>query len=113
MLDVRRFVAYVTVAKDPATPTSSEPRREKTCIRGFGPASTQTGLYNHRRWLEASNFGFRKYKYCTIYEAKTKALISSAVTAQPICTLVLAYAKSRFYHDAAHYYLYKGKNRLA
>ena len=25
-----------------------------------GPDPTQTGLYSHRRWLEAGNFGFRK-----------------------------------------------------
>ena len=33
--------------------------------------------------------------------AKTKALISCAVTAKLICTFVWAYAKSRFSHDAA------------
>ena len=26
---------------------------EKTCLRGIQPGPTQTGLYNHRRWLEA------------------------------------------------------------
>ena len=36
--------------------------------------------------------------------AKTKALISFAVTAKLICVLVFAYAKSRFSHDAAHIY---------
>ena len=30
-----------------------EPRCEKTCLWGFRPVPTQTGLYNHRRWLEA------------------------------------------------------------
>ena len=34
--------------------------------------------------------------------AKTKALISCAVTAQPICVFVFAYAKSRFSHNEAH-----------
>ena len=29
-----------------------EPQREKTCLRGFRPGLTQTGLYSHRRWLE-------------------------------------------------------------
>ena len=29
-----------------------EPRSEKTGLRGFRPDLTQTGLYNHRRWLE-------------------------------------------------------------
>ena len=39
---------------------------------------------------------------CTIYAAKTKALISFAVTAKLICVFVFACAKSRFSHDAAH-----------
>ena len=30
-----------------------EPRCEKTGLRGFRPGPTQTGLYNHTRWLEA------------------------------------------------------------
>ena len=33
--------------------------------------------------------------------AKTKALISFAVTAKLICVFVFAYVKSRFSHDAA------------
>ena len=37
----------------------------------------------------------------TIRIAKTKALISFAVTAKLICVFVFAYAKSRFSHDAA------------
>ena len=39
---------------------------------------------------------------CSIYVAKTKALISYTVTAQLICAIVFAYAKSRFSHDMAH-----------
>ena len=31
----------------------SEPHCEKTGFRGFRPGPTQTGLYSHRRWLEA------------------------------------------------------------
>ena len=34
--------------------------------------------------------------------AKTKALISFAVTAKLICTFVFAWAKIGFSHDAAH-----------
>ena len=34
--------------------------------------------------------------------AKTKALISCAVTAQLICAFVFAYAKSRFSQNEAH-----------
>ena len=37
---------------------------------------------------------------CTIRVAKTKALISFAVTAKLIFVSVFAYAKSRFSHDA-------------
>ena len=37
-----------------------EPRCEKTGLRGFRPGTTQTGLYNHTRWLEARNFVIRK-----------------------------------------------------
>ena len=39
---------------------------------------------------------------CTTRVAKTKALISCAVTAQLICVSVIAYAKSRFSHNEAH-----------
>ena len=41
---------------------------------------------------------------CSIRVAKTKALISFAVTAKLICVFVFAYAKSQFSHDAAHIY---------
>ena len=41
----------------------------------------------------------------TICAAKTKALISFAVTAKLICVFVFAYAKSLFSHDAAHIFL--------
>ena len=83
-----------------------EPRCEKTGLRGFRPGPTQTRLYNHTRWLEARNFVFRNKRDCIIYVAKTKALISFAVTAKLICVFVFAYAISRFSHDA-HIYVYK------
>ena len=76
-------------------------RREKTGLRGFRPGPTQTGLYRHRRWLETWNFVFRKQRNCSSYVAKTKALISFAVTAKLIGVFVFAYAKSRFSHDEA------------
>ena len=66
----------------------NEPRCEKTGLRGFRPGLTQTGLYSHRRWLGAGNFGFRKKWDRTIRVAKTKALISCAVTTQLICVFV-------------------------
>ena len=37
-----------------------------------------------------------------MYVAKTKALISFAVTAKLICVFVFAYVKCLFSHDAAH-----------
>ena len=39
---------------------------------------------------------------CTFNVAKTKALISFAVTAKLMCVFVFAYAKSRFSYDVAH-----------
>ena len=39
---------------------------------------------------------------CTICVAKTKELISFAVTAKLICVFVFAYAKSQFSHNEAH-----------
>ena len=39
---------------------------------------------------------------CTIYEAKTKVLISCGVTAQQICVFVFAYAK-QFSHDVVYF----------
>ena len=79
----------------------NEPRCEKTGLRGFRPAPTQTRLYSLRRWLEALNFGNRTKRDCTIYVAKTKALICFAVTAKLICVFVFAYSRSRFSHDEA------------
>ena len=44
-----------------------------------------------------------------MYVAKTKVLISFAVTAKLICVFVFAYAKHLFSHDAAHLFLiYQG-----
>ena len=40
--------------------------------------------------------------YPRVYVAKTKALISFAVTAKLICVFVFAYAKIRFSHNEAH-----------
>ena len=78
-----------------------EPVHEKTNNLVFQPGLTQTRLYSHRRWLEAGNFGFRKKRNCTIPVAKTKALISFAVTAKLISAFVFAYADCWFSHAAA------------
>ena len=42
------------------------------------------------------------WRDCTIRVAKTKALITCAVTVQLICVFVFAYEKSRFSHYEAH-----------
>ena len=47
------------------------------------------------------NFRFKKKKDCTIHAAKTKALISCAVTAQLICGFVFAYVNCWFSHAVA------------
>ena len=33
--------------------SDNEPRCEKTGLWGFRPGTTQSGLYSHRRWLDA------------------------------------------------------------
>ena len=72
----------------------------KTVFGGPRPGPTQTRLHIHRRSLDTYNFGLRKLRDCTIYEMKTKVLIS--VTGQLICVFVFAYAKIRSSHDTAH-----------
>ena len=47
-------------------------------------------------------FGFTKLRNCTIRVAKTKALISYAVTAKLICALVFTYADCWFSYEVAH-----------
>ena len=73
----------------------------KPTIWGFRPGPTQTSLYSHRSRLEAGNFGFKKKRNCTIRVAKTKMLISFAVTAKLVCVFVFAYAYCWFSHEAA------------
>ena len=54
-----RIIHYKTVKTklnqtiDRGSPGISEPRREKTGLRGFRPGPTQTGLYKLRKELEA------------------------------------------------------------
>ena len=80
------------------------------CVR-TGP--TQTGLYSHRRWLEAGNFGLRNKRNRTIRVAKTKALISFAVTAKLICPFVFAYADCWYSHAATQFYRLKVKPHVS
>ena len=68
------------------------------------PVFGVSGQVRHNRAAQPQKMA-RGLKFCmkrdfTIYVAKTKALISFAVTAKLICVFVFAYAKSRFSHDA-------------
>ena len=83
--------------------TTFEPVHEKNNNLRFRPGPTQTRLNKHRRWLKAGNFGFRKKRNRTIRVAKTKALISFAVTAKLICAFVFVYANCCFSHAKAHF----------
>ena len=57
-----------------------EPRNDKTCVRGFRPGQKQKGLYSYRKWLETCIYGLESRGIVLIYVAKTKALISFAIT---------------------------------
>ena len=67
--------------------------REKTCLQGFEPGQTQTGLYSYRKWLEASN---SEGLYYLCGENKDAGQVCS------YCAADFAFAESRFSHDAAH-----------
>ena len=74
----------------------NEPRCEKTGLQGFRPGTTQTGLYSY-------SLKFRIYEVEGLYYPcnENKGADQLRVTAQLICVLVFAYAKSWFSHDAA------------
>ena len=69
-----------------------EPLYEKTNDLLVRVGLTEVVMYSHKRRLNAWNFGFIKKMDCTIRVAKTKALISYAITAQLDCTFVFAHA---------------------
>ena len=75
--------------------------------KGFSGSTTRSDTNRpcgHRNRLEAQNFGFMKKRDCTIRAAKTKGLISCAVTAQLICAFVFALAKKHFSHILMLFY---------
>ena len=66
--------SYVNMTRQDAYDVNSRHQlsawcQKKTCLLRFQPGPTQTGLRSHRRWLEALNYGFRKYRDCTVYAA--------------------------------------------
>ena len=71
------------------------------------------GICLRNEMVRGSKFWFRKKRDCTIYMAKTKALISCAVTVQLICSFVFTYAKIWFSHGAAQIILRVFKSLLA
>ena len=54
-----------------------------------------------QKMAEAGNFDFRKQRNYTICVAKTKAMISFAITAELICSFVFAYTDCWFSHALA------------
>ena len=65
-------------------------------------SDTNQAVQSHK---QARSLKFRTQRKCSIRVAKTKALISFAVTAKLICVFVFAYADCWFSHEddeAAH-----------
>ena len=93
--------SYMTLTANHGCKAMNEPScKKKKSLHGFRSDLTQIGLYSQRSRLDAGNFGYKKKRDCTISisVAKTKALISCAVTAQLICVFIFAYVKKQFSH---------------
>ena len=56
---------------------------------------THIGLFSQRRYIEALNVGCRNKRESITCVAKTKALISYAVTTLLICVFVFTHAKKQ------------------
>ena len=82
--------------------TIYEPRHEKTCLSGFLTRFDTNWAVQPQKMARGLECWIKKKRGCTIYVAKTKAMISCRMTAQLIGTFVLAYAKCRFSHNVAH-----------
>ena len=78
-----------------------EPRCEKTGLRGVPTRSDTNRAVQQQKLVRGLKF--RIYVVEGLYYpiAKTKAMISSAFTAQLNCVFVFAHAKSRFSHNEA------------
>ena len=68
----------------------------------FPPGPTQTDLYSHTNMLREGKFLDLSRRWIVVFAAKTKMLISCAVTAQLICVFVFAYVGCWFSYAAAH-----------
>ena len=80
-----------------------EPVREKTNNMGSDQVRHKPGCTVTEDEYRLELFAVESREYCTICVAKTKALISFAVTANLICAFVFAYADCWFSHAAAHF----------
>ena len=67
----------------------------------FPTGSDTNQAMQSQKMARGLKFRIKKEEGCTIRVAKTKALISFAVTAKLICVFVFANAKCWFSHDAA------------
>ena len=65
---------------------------------GFRSGPIQSKLYEHRRWLEAGHFQFRKERNCKYLCSENEG--TDQLGGKLICTFAFAYAKSWFSHDA-------------
>ena len=66
-----------------------EPHHEKTCLWGFRPGKTQTGLLGFRSLLVSWNFGFSKYRYYTFQAANNKGADQTAQMRRLICAFLV------------------------
>ena len=78
----------------------TEPQCENT-VFGFLTRSDTNRFLSSKKGLRNLKFWIKKKKDCTIPIAKTKVLISCAVTAQLICAFVFALAKIWLSHGGA------------
>ena len=76
-----------------------QPSHEKN-NNGFSTRSDTNRPVQSQK-IEARNFGFKKKRDCSIHVAKTKLLVSCAITAQLICTFVFAYTDCWFSYAVA------------
>ena len=67
----------------------------------FSTRSETNRAVQSQKMARCLKFQIRKKRGCTIYVAKTKALISFAATERLICVFVFTCAKRWFSHDAA------------
>ena len=72
----------------------------KPTICGSDQSDTNQAVQSQK--LETRNFRIKQKRDCTIRVAKTKALISCAVTAPLICAFVFAYADCWFSGALTH-----------